>query len=268
MERREIPSILLEQYVLNELGDESRNRLESEFGTEYLEQKKQEFAEQNRMFLHAYPAPEMKAAVLKRMDSAEQVNEKTHERKFRRSRILTPLLSAAALVIVLAGVLPIFLARGNNIPETRIKGAGTHLLIYKADQENRGTPELLREGALVAENDIIQIKYVPAGKKYGIVFSIDGRGNVTRMYPETGLEAAPLEPERTGTIGYGYQLDDAPDFERFFFITADKAFGVEKILGAAESLSEQAAEAASADLRLPRGIDQTSFLLIKGEYNE
>jgi hypothetical protein len=58
-------------------------------------------------------------------------------------------------------------------------------------------------------------------------------------------------------------LDDAPEFERFFFVASEKAFSTEKVIQAAEDLAEKSDDAKSQNLRLPRGLEQSSILLLK-----
>ncbi len=306
MERREIPSILLELYVLGELDENRKIMVEKEFGTEYLEEQRRVLEEHNRSFLqssmpgktthaikmkvwpdhnspdncgrerHETDGGERPADGTYRKASRRDGSRRAADRFFGRPMIIAPLAAAALLAVAVTGVVPVlrdadrFGAAGSSSASgllgIRVKGTGSRLQVY---MEEGGEPIILSEGDKVRENDVLQIKYVPGGRKYGLIFSIDGRGNVTRIFPDSGRDAAPLEPNRAELIEYGYQLDDAPSFERFFFITADNNFDCDRIVQAAEQLAQELAEnenrAAQAELDLPKDIEQASLFLRKSE---
>jgi hypothetical protein len=116
----------------------------------------------------------------------------------------------------------------------------------------------------VREGDLIQLRYNAGGKKFGVIASVDGAGEVTLHYP--GAEDAP--PEDTALsmkptpLAHAYALDNAPRFERFFFITADKPIELAPCIAALRSLAERG-DAASASLELPSELHQWSLRLRK-----
>lgn len=110
--------------------------------------------------------------------------------------------------------------------------------------------------------DRLQVSYVAADARYGMVLSIDGRGTVTVHLPLAGAEAAPLSKEGDTTLGSSYALDDAPAYERFFLVTSDQPFPVSAVTAAANQLA-RGGQAESAALSLPSTFDQTSFLVLK-----
>ena len=116
----------------------------------------------------------------------------------------------------------------------------------------------------MSEKDVLQLSYVAVGRKYGVIFSIDGRGIVTVHYPYAENGATP-ELEQGGEIylRYAYELDDAPLFERFFFVTSDKPFNIAIVEKAARLLASKTGQARNTDLKLPSGFEQYSFLLNK-----
>ena len=140
-----------------------------------------------------------------------------------------------------------------------MKGA-PELLVYREDSRSA---ELLRDGAAAGEGDVVQIKYVAAGRKFGAIVSIDGRGAVTLHYPETAGGSTQLESGATAALHYAYQLDDAPGFERFFFVTAPRQFATSVVMDSARRLARGAARTGS--LALPAGFEQASVLLTKGD---
>jgi hypothetical protein len=117
--------------------------------------------------------------------------------------------------------------------------------------------EELAAGAAARENDVVQLAYA-AGRHFGTIVSIDGRGTVTRHLPAAGTLASPLKTGAAFALPEAYRLDDAPGFERFYFVTADQPFAVDLVLTAV-------AHAAGAEgrLALPAGLDQYSFALRK-----
>lgn len=65
-------------------------------------------------------------------------------------------------------------------------------------------------------------------------------------------------------LANAYKLDDAPEFERFFFITSDAEIDVEDILKRAKALANDSHGAKTGNIRLPHSFKQFSILIIKG----
>ena len=66
----------------------------------------------------------------------------------------------------------------------------------------------------------------------------------------------------TATLPHAYALDDAPGFERFFFLTARDPIDVPQSLAALRSLASRA-DSATAALELPAGVRHWSLYLRK-----
>jgi hypothetical protein len=103
-------------------------------------------------------------------------------------------LPALALgVPVAAGLAALMLFSQRELPQeprqpqavlldtTRTKGLEPKLLLHRQTQ---GAPEPLADESQARRGDVLQLSYVSAGKRYGAVLSIDGRGSVTLHYPE------------------------------------------------------------------------------------
>jgi len=142
------------------------------------------------------------------------------------------------------------------------------LVVYrrKAAQAS-GLPgsEKLSDGAPAARGDVLQLAYdkAPDGL-FGVLLSIDGAGRVTQHLPEEGARAAaPLTPVREIPLPSAYELDDAPDFERFVLVTSAQPFAIEVALDAARAVSREAASAKTASLTLAPNYRQTSILVHK-----
>jgi hypothetical protein len=113
----------------------------------------------------------------------------------------------------------------------------------------------------VHARDLLQISYNAAGEGFGVVISIDGRGVVTRHLPEEGGVSTKLG---SGDIPLpnAYELDDAPRFECFYFITGEAPFAVDAVINAAKATS-QTPERAGKPLQLPKGLTQSWIMLQK-----
>src|SRR5262249_16204658 len=61
------------------------------------------------------------------------------------------------------------------------------------------------------------------GHGYGVIASVDGAGAVTLHFPfsEDAPPQATAVARDTTTLPHAYALDDAPRFERFFFLIAN-----------------------------------------------
>ena len=75
-----------------------------------------------------------------------------------------------------------------------------------------------------------------SGAKYGAIISIDGNGYLTQHYPEFGANASILEANGEIPLEYSYQLDDAPDFERFLFIASENQFDIAALIDAVDNI--------------------------------
>src|SRR6185503_310143 len=75
---------------------------------------------------------------------------------------------------------------------TRLKGLAPQLLLYR--EAGQAEAERLAPGAVARPHDVVQIAYQAAGRRYGAIVSVDGRGVVTRHLPATGARAAELRP--------------------------------------------------------------------------
>jgi hypothetical protein len=165
---------------------------------------------------------------------------------------------AAALVLVLRAPPT---ATPDDTPEiTRVKGPqGPSLSVHR--QTTHG-PERLAGGAAAHPRDRLQLSYAPGGARYGALLSIDGRGGVTLHLPRESGPAAALSGGEV-LLPDAYELDDAPGFERFFFIYSSSPFAVEEVLSSARALAADPERAGRAPLSLPPQLGQVSILLPK-----
>lgn len=286
MRRRRTPVLILEKMALGEISKDERARIEEEDGVEAVNESILAIKKSNSEILHRYPPDQMARQIAlrsKRRRPSIAFRSAAVDRGFRLSSTrLSVMASAAATVVVIVGLVALLPhittggSTGSNGAATgaaapggapsaaasagiRAKGAGPLLSIYR---QNGSQAELLSDGASASANDVLQIRYNSEGRKFGMILSIDGNHTVTVHLPERSSEAAALSQGQTVTLPYAYRLDNAPGFERFYFIVSDSEFSTKAITARAQVVAEQGA-AAVARLPLPAGFDQTSVLVKK-----
>jgi hypothetical protein len=182
----------------------------------------------------------------------------------RRRKLWWLAAEVVAVALVLVLVLPPII-RTDQIDETassglREKGVEPYLRVFRHVSEGL---EELDPSDPTAPGAQLQLSYAAVGRDHGAVLSVDGRGAITVHLPLHGAESAVLQPEGTTDLPASYRLDDAPHFERFFFVTAQQPFELALVLDAAQRLTEKPDRARTAPLDLPRAIGQSDFLLLK-----
>ena len=132
--------------------------------------------------------------------------------------------------------------------DVRIKGLSARMEVWKKTGDSAVQMENLGEAR---EGDEIQLRYAVAEKCYGLLFSMDGNGTIT-MHMGEGNKAVGLEPGKMTTLPFAYKLDNAPKFEKFFFLTSKDEFE----LNAGDidaSLKQDGVETVSLTLRKTEG---------------
>ena len=245
--------------------------------------KMEEIAASNRAILDAYPADQMKAAVLRKLaaGSAEERSGRSERSESNDSRILAfphteriKTLRFAALAAAACAVIAVSVATVNRRAETgefagtgvlesatRVKGSGAKLYVYRKEGDKA---TLLSAGDKVKQNDILQLSYVAGGDLYGAIISVDGNGTVTRHFPDSGDTAAKLEQSGEIPLGFSYQLDNAPRFERFILITGPKPFPIDDAASEiGRSVRNGFSPSFDLSVFLPSRTKATDILLIK-----
>ena len=263
MKDNTIPDLYLEQALLEELPDDKKDLLRREDTSDALESLRSS----NEDILERYDPAKIAAEIQRRLDSSSgEESNVISSTWFSRNR--APVLLAAAALALLAGVSP-FLFRQDPLLNpvlpgteiTRIKGMEPAISLFR---KLDGTVEELRADAAARESDLLQIIYNAAGKPFGTIFSIDGRGVVTLHYPVDKDGSLVLKRDGDVALEYAYRLDDAPLFEQFFFVTSDTRFNIEIVLSAAGDLAEHLVSGSTHGvLALPDGLDQTSLKIKK-----
>ncbi len=115
-------------------------------------------------------------------------------------------------------------ALAENESDTRIKGLEARMEVWK--KTSAGIVQL-NDLDSVGEGDEIQLRYAVPEKCFGLLFSMDGNGALT-LHMGDGVKAIELAPGKMNLLPFAYKLDDAPYFEKFFFVTSPKEFAVEE----------------------------------------
>jgi anti-sigma factor RsiW len=144
--------------------------------------------------------------------------------------------------------------------DSRPKGIRPALAVYR--RTDRGS-ETMADGAIARAGDLLRLGYPHVTQAYGVILSVDGRGTVTRHLPANGARAALLGHDRVNLLNAAYELDDAPGWERFYFVTADTAFDVEPVVAAVRQLAARDLQRPPALLPLGPEFSQAMFLLQK-----
>jgi hypothetical protein len=161
--------------------------------------------------------------------------------------------------------------QAENPEEIGIKGdlpASPRLLVYRQKPGRPGGlvgSERVLDGGHAARGDLLQLAYdkAPEGS-YGVLISLDGARRVTLHLPEEGARtSSSLTSVREIRLTSAYELDDAPDFERFVLVSSARPFPVEMVLEAARALAKQGAPAETLPIPLGPDFRQTSVLLHK-----
>ena len=123
-------------------------------------------------------------------------------------------------------------------PVDRAKGTvltGAELSLYlEGDGEI-----LLSNRAVLREGNTVQLAYtIGTGEHYGVIFSIDGRAQVTRHYPYRKGQSSLLVSGKRTFLNEAYTLDDAPDYEVFFMVISEEPLDVDVILSDAQKIAE------------------------------
>ncbi len=252
-----MPDYLVERLHAGDLPpDEAarvRRRLEAEGGERRLE----ELARDDAACREALPPGPALGEIRRRAALVAAAPRPTR----RRPMLLVPVAAAIAV----AGVLVLRVPSGPLAPrsateDSRLKGLAPRLEVHRSHAG--AGPEELRDGAVAREGDLLQLSYVAAGRPFGAVVSVDGRGTVTLHWPEEGGPAARLAQPGAVPLPHAYLLDDAPAFERFFLVTGDAVFDSATVVEAARRLAASG-RARDHALALPAGLDQHALLLVK-----
>lgn len=218
LERLNLGEITKEEYLKN-----------NNISEEELEKKLKALKASDEEILQFFPASSIKKNIEEKIEKTNKSNEKPNVLKFPTKKHNSWIQVAVAAVILCAVGLPVTLSQRTT--EVRTKGNENSGIIAKGSN----TPKLnlyklvdskavkLRNKETVKAGDVIQLSYNAGVSSYGIIFSIDGNGVLTQHFPESGMSAKLISGKEC-ILDFSYELDNAPKYEKFFFITSKTEF--------------------------------------------
>ena len=200
-------------------------------------------------------------------------------KKWKRAFPLRPILAVSSVAAILLAVLlilpllkqkPGIVHRGEEEDITLIKGiprvdlSVTQLLVYRKIEDK---VEILSDGDKASAGDLLQLAYVATeetDETHGMILSVDGRGLITLHYPESKDKSTQLELNKQLSLPNAIELDDAPGFERFFFLTSGSPIDVKAVLITLKNSVRDPEHVKTTNLDLPESLKQYSILILKG----
>lgn len=267
MNKEVISEYYLERYALGELPIEEKeeiHKLAASFPE--IQAALEEIKSSDREILALYPPMTIKASLMSEL-------EKSQKKSFPLKPVLA-ISSVAAVFLVLMLFFPLLKQKPSIIyPDaeqdlTLAKGipavdlSRTQLLVYRKIQDK---VEILSDRQHARAGDLLQLAYVVTEESYGVILSIDGRGTVTLHLPESTGESTKLEWGKQFLLPNAIELDDAPEFERFFFLTSNAPIAVDGVLREAQELARNPELVQQQNINLPESYNQYSVLILKGE---
>ncbi len=260
----------LAQLQLGELPPQTQHILRAELGHQLAPALQRLRIEDDKMLQH-YPPERIAAQITAKAAKKGREPLKTWRRITAVPTLALSALALGLLVLPLSPTNSIGSLSLKNAPDpailsspstesTRSKGLSPHLVIQRLRLD--GSIDRLNANSDAKEGDVLQLSYVAAGHRHGVVLSIDGRGVVTLHHPQQLRSSTRLAERGETALAHAYELDDAPDFERFIFVASNSEIDVTRVMAAAQTLVHDA-DAASRSLALPTPWHQSSFRLPK-----
>ncbi len=264
-----VPQLLVERLAAGELTAEEATRIRARLAEEAGGMDRlAAIAHDDEQTLARWPVADMAEAIHRRAQDQDRIDAASSawQRPAGWRRVGAwglPALAAAALLLMLRPDPPVdpTAPPRPQVDVTRAKGDPLRLVVHR--RTNHGSEPLSR-GDAAAEGDLLQVGYRVEAAGHGVILSIDGRGQVTVHLPADDEPDAPAL--QSGTIvglPHSYQLDDAPNFERFFFVYQRAPFATSVVISAAERLAEQVDRRQRDPLDLDTEQQQVSFWLRK-----
>jgi hypothetical protein len=229
-ESSRISTLMMERYNLREITGEEKKAVEAALVQDpRLTEQLADIRRSDMEIRNRYPP--------------ERFLARRTQRGRRRSLafFLTGSIGAAALLLLIA--LPFFRTLfPTGMLTDRIKGGGNtspaELSVFlKSDMTYVSNAFPLADQTVLREGNTVQLAYTVNSSSYGVIFSIDGRSAVTMHYPYELSQSTRLTPGKWVALDEAYTLDDAPDYEIFFFVISDGPLDVSDVLKSAVQLA-------------------------------
>jgi len=259
-----ISDLMLERFILRETSEIETADIEKAIKSDQtvvqrirlLEQSNQQFSEKHN-----------KSEIYKSVHNLVQEKSRQTKAVQKKNTFLHRAAYVFSILLIITVFIPFeFTDTENEMFEhetangIRLKGITPEIHIYKKKDD-----DILRifDSSRVEENDQLQFRYLRANYRYGALFSIDGNRQVTLLFPDSLNASTELASGSIVDLPFSYQLDGAPEFERFFMLMAHEPIDLNSVLSKAESLSMDLNTAKSSQAAIIDGVFQTSVLLSK-----
>lgn len=256
-----VPDLLLERFRLDEVSPGERSHIEHLLRTDETTRHRLEALQRSDEELAG-------SGLHSQLSSRIEAETRNRARLRERRNGVAPLFGVMRWAAVgVAAMLVLFVAstRRPDVPSNadgdRIKGLKPSLSVFR---QVRGASEVVHDGAIAHEGDLLRLAYQAAGRPYGAILSLDGARRVTLHLPAAGSQAAArLSPGDTVLLEEAYELDAAPGWECFYFITAKTPFELGAVIEAAKWQARHANLSRPSPLALGRDLEQSLFYLVK-----
>jgi len=225
-----VPDWLLERLAAGELPATQARALRERLVATGEQDRMKALASSNAEILTAHPADHVTAEVRRRAAMAGGRRIHAISRPVWALSFATVGAAAIVLLSLRSPSGPSELNQSLGLPaQETITGKGLQPSLGLYRKTTAGV-ERLSSSARLHPGDIVQVRYIAAGKRYGVVASCDARGAVTLHLPETPGQAVELAKDGERALAHAYELDSSPGFERFVFVTADVPFDTELVV--------------------------------------
>ncbi len=224
---------MLNELILEQInnGEISLEKAYNLYGKDDVDEGLENLRKSNEEILSKYSVEDMRIAVEKKVLKNGVSGGKSSSSKFKLPSVnAMKYIGIAAVFVMAVGIFTInqtgtksysrtgvaVRAKGNKISANK----DSRLILYK--QTENGAM-ILSSGDKACSGDVIQISYNAGSFNYGIIFSVDGNRNVTKHFPENEWISCSLSKEEK-LLDFSYELDDAPSFENFIFLSSKESF--------------------------------------------
>ncbi len=263
MKNRRVPNWKLERYLLGELAEKDMVEIRQlDLDCPEVHEELESLRRLNRDFKGRFPSETVIPRITRRLE--EEALQKARPGRprrpaWRRLLIVSPVVASALIILLIVFKEP---------PSNRIKGdesvdpTKVQIVVYR--KSGRGI-EMLKNGDRVRAGDLLQLAYVPAGQPFGVIASLDGDGVATLHFPEKTADSTRLKQDKKVMLETAYELDRAPRYECFYFVTSSREIDVADVLGRIKAAARRPDFPRRRDLELPESQREFSLLLEKGD---
>lgn len=248
--------LFYERYVINDFTESQMKKIKKMLTAEDI-RIINELRKHNQELYRKYPYPMIKGNIRKQLEEHDNHEDNAIQEFIKKARYIIPVFASILLIITGVSIFQHF-----NTLSTRMKGK--HHPAFYIYQKTEKSYKQINNNSTVNAGDVLQLSYASTAAKRGCIFSVDGNRNITYHLPLGKAEMTGLHFNDNAAeivLPYSYELDDAPDFEIFFFLTSEKEVLLEPIV---EEIL-QSPDMKDIDVERFTDIEIQTIILLKGE---